>query len=305
MLPRIVSGTRFSDRDSSRAAARASSSGCSAPTAHSCPRASLCSSRRNIWPRFGPSPPSASRLRQQRCPWTARPVTASAAASASAVSEAEPPRSPWPRIRKLALTAGCCIAWLYVASTFQSSSPFAAISLGFRSAAQTGEWKSKLPVLNMECRPTFFSQCTRACTRPIPGARGLLLSILCSKHSWWLVFCPLRHRSALAGVCSGLRGAFTSGGAGFGAGVLHTLAGADHLAVATRSVHPLGLHPSPSSLSSGCSRIVCRRVVLLAAQALSHGHTAPPCHLLSHTLAALASTLTRASAEGAPPLRRR
>lgn len=136
-MHRIVSGSHFCERDTTRAAATPSFRGRSPTISQSCLKTSFCSSGRQLWPRCGPSPPAASRVRQHRCP--AQSATASAAAAVSLTSEQEASRGPWPQIRRLALTAGCCIAWLWVASTFQSASPFAAISLGLRSSTHTGE----------------------------------------------------------------------------------------------------------------------------------------------------------------------
>ena len=135
MMHGVLSGTH-SHREARMAAARWCS-GRSLPTSQHCSRTSFCSTRRTSWQRCGLSPPVTSRVRQHRRP--AQSAAADATGAISSTSEPTFPRDPWPQVRRLALTAGCCIAWLWVASTFQAASPFAAISFGFRSAAQTGK----------------------------------------------------------------------------------------------------------------------------------------------------------------------
>lgn len=121
----------------------------------------ISNSRRTLRLRGVPSPLTSIRLRQQRS--AARSVTTSAAAAAAAapLELKPPPRFPWTQIRRLAVTAGCCIAWLWIASSFQaSSSPFAAMTFSFRSAAQTGTHNhsiSRHTLINMiiQCSPSW------------------------------------------------------------------------------------------------------------------------------------------------------
>lgn len=100
----------------------------------------LCGRKIAVWPRRGPSLPTA-RSCQPRCPLTT--ASSSAAAAPAPPAQQHPSaRQAWPRLRTLAITACCAVAWVYLASSIQSSSLFAAISLKFRAAAQTGETSS-------------------------------------------------------------------------------------------------------------------------------------------------------------------
>jgi hypothetical protein len=147
---------------------------------------------------WSPCPPA--HLRRTRLPCLAQSAT-----SAADSRRAEQPKPlsaqwlAWRAVRNVALAATCGAACLSLACSIQASAPFAAASLTFRSAAQTGSVVALIMLLRME------------------GTRTP--SLLQWQHASSVMARQLRFLvSRAAGSCQECGG-------------LHTLAGADHLAV--------------------------------------------------------------------------